>query len=45
MNAQPQAIIPLSSLLLRQARMSVGVRRVVVDGKFVTKTTVMMPRG
>jgi hypothetical protein len=45
MNAQQQTIIPLSRLLVRRARLSVGIRRVVIGGQFVTKTTVMMPRG
>lgn len=45
MNAQPQTIIPLSRLLVRRARLSVGIRRVVVGGQFVTKTTVSMSRG
>jgi hypothetical protein len=40
-----QTIIPLSRLLVRRARLSVGVRRVVIGGQFITKTTVMMPRG
>lgn len=45
MNAQPQTIIPLSQLLVRRARLSVGIRRVIVGGQFVTKTTVSLARG
>jgi hypothetical protein len=45
MRAQQPQLIPLSSLLLRRARMSVGIRRVVIGGQFVTKTTVSLSRG
>jgi hypothetical protein len=45
MRAQQPQLIPLSCLLLRRARMSVGIHRAIVGGQSSPKTSVTLPRG
>jgi hypothetical protein len=45
MRAQQPHLIPIASLLLRRASMSISRRRVVIAGRTITTTTVTLPRG